>query len=138
MVGAHLAGMALHHQLLERGCRLRARTRTAPHYRLYALPGTTPPKPGLARVAVGDSAAGAARGADTDADGGVAIEVEVYDMPLAAVGSFLALIPPPLGLGSVQLADGGWVKGFICEGAALAGATDISAFGGWRAYQAQQ
>ena len=146
VVGAHLAGMALHHQLLERGCRLRARTRTAPHYRLYALPGTTPPKPGLARVAVGDSAAGAARDADTDtdadadadADGGVAIEVEVYDMPLAAVGSFLALIPPPLGLGSVQLADGGWVKGFICEGAALAGATDISAFGGWRAYQAQQ
>ena len=128
VVGAHLAGMPLHHQLVERGCRLRARTRTAPHYRLYALPGSAPPKPGLARVAVGDSAG----------EGGLAIEVEVYDMPLAAVGSFLALIPPPLGLGSVQLADDRWVNGFICEGAALAGATDISAFGGWRAYQAQK
>ena len=128
VVGAHLAGMPLHHQLVERGCRLRARTRTAPHYRLYALPASAPPKPGLARVAVGDSAG----------EGGLAIEVEVYDMPLAAVGSFLALIPPPLGLGSVQLADDRWVNGFICEGAALAGATDISAFGGWRAYQAQK
>jgi allophanate hydrolase len=59
-------------------------------------------------------------------------------MPTAALGSFLALIPPPLGLGSVQLADGRWVKGFICEGAGLVGATDISAFGGWRAYLASQ
>ena len=127
VVGAHLAGMPLHGQLVERGCRLRARTTTAPQYRLYALPGTVPPKPGLARVAEGEA--------------GWAIELEVYDMPLAAVGSFLALIPPPLGLGSVQLADGSWVKGFICEGAALAsdtGATDISAHGGWRAYRAAQ
>ena len=127
VVGAHLAGMPLHGQLVERGCRLRARTTTSPNYRLYALPGTVPPKPGLARVA--------------GVGAGQAIEVEVYDMPLAAVGSFLALIPPPLGLGSVQLADGSWVKGFICEGAALAsdtGATDISAFGGWRAYRAAQ
>ena len=125
VVGAHLAGMSLHGQLVERGCRLRARTTTAAHYRLYALPGTVPPKPGLARVGEGGA--------------GLAIEVEVYDIPLEAVGSFLALIPPPLGLGSVQLADGSWVKGFICEGAALAsdtGATDISAHGGWRAYRA--
>ena len=122
VVGAHLAGMPLHGQLVERGCRLRARTQTAPHYRLYALPGTTPPKPGLARVSAGGSA----------------IALEVYDMPLAAVGSFLALIPPPLGLGSVQLADGSWVKGFICEGAAMAGALDISAFGGWRAWVASR
>jgi len=125
VVGAHLAGMPLHGQLVERGCRLRARTTTAAAYRLYALPGTVPPKPGLARVADGQA-------------GGQAIEVEVYDMPAEAVGGFLALIPPPLGLGSVQLADGQWVKGFICEGAALAGATDISHFGGWRAYRAAQ
>jgi allophanate hydrolase len=124
VVGAHLAGMPLHGQLVERGCRLRARTHTAPQYRLYALPGTQPPKPGLARVVEGSGVPGCA------------IEVEVYDMPLAALGSFLALIPPPLGLGSVQLADGSWVKGFICEGAALAGASDISGFGGWRAYRA--
>ena len=127
VVGAHMAGLPLHSQLVDRGCRLRARTQSAPHYRLYALPGTVPPKPGLARVRAGET--------------GFSIALEVYDMPLAALGSFLALIPSPLGLGSVQLADGSWVKGFICEGAALApagGATDISAFGGWRAYLAAQ
>jgi allophanate hydrolase len=122
VVGAHLAAMPLHGQLVERGARLLAATTTAPAYRLYALPGTVPPKPGLARVAAGE--------------GGQAIAVEVYELPVDTVGSFLALIPPPLGLGSVELADGQWVKGFICEGAALAGATDISAFGGWRAYRA--
>jgi allophanate hydrolase len=62
----------------------------------------------------------------------------VYDMPSEAVGSFLALVPPPLGLGSVQLAGGRWVKGFICEPAALDGAPDISACGGWRAYMASR
>jgi len=118
VVGAHLQGMPLHGQLVERGCRLIERTRTAPSYRLYALPGTTPPKPGLARVH----------------EGGSAIELEVYDMPQDALGSFLALIPAPLGLGSVELQDGRWVKGFICEPAALAGAQDISVHGGWRAY----
>jgi len=123
VVGAHLAGMPLHGQLKERGCRLLARTRTAPRYRLHALPGTTPPKPGLARVAEGES--------------GHAIELEVYEMPLEQVGSFLALIPAPLGLGSVELEDGRWVKGFICEPAALQGAPDISALGGWRAYIAR-
>jgi allophanate hydrolase len=123
VVGAHLSGMPLHGQLVERGCRLLAATRTAPRYRLHALPGTVPPKPGLARVA----------------EGGVAIDVEVYEMPLERVGSFLALIPPPLGLGSVELAEdcgpwGRWVKGFVCEPHALAGAPDVSAHGGWRAY----
>ncbi len=106
--------MPLHGQLQERGCRLIARTTTSAHTTAsYALPGTVPPKPGLARVAAE----------------GVAIAVEVYEMPLAAVGSFLALIGPPLGLGSVELADGRWVKGFICEPAALAAASDISRFG---------
>ena len=120
VVGAHLQGMPLHGQLVERGCRLVARTRTAADYRLFALPDTAPPKPGLAR-------------ADA-AHAGFAIEVEVYEMPLDAVGGFLALIPPPLGLGSVELADGRWVKGFICEPHALVGAQDISAHGGWRAW----
>ncbi len=122
VVGAHLQGLPLHSQLVERGCRLLARTRSAPAYRLHALPGTVPPKPGLARVAAGEA--------------GAAIELEVYEMPLAEVGSFLALIPPPLGLGSVELENGQWVKGFICEPAALASAPDISAHGGWRAYMA--
>jgi allophanate hydrolase len=124
VVGAHLEGMPLHGQLRERGCRLLERTRTAPAYRLFALPATQPPKPGLVRVGTGED--------------GHAIEVEVYEMPLDQVGSFLALIPPPLGLGSLQLADGRWVHGFICEPAALAGATDISAWGGWRAWRATQ
>ena len=120
VVGAHLEGMPLHAQMVERGCRFVARTRTAPRYRLHALAGTTPAKPGLERVAEGEA--------------GHAIEVEVYDMPLAEVGSFLTLIAPPLGLGSVQLEGGGWVKGFVCEPHALADATDISAHGGWRAW----
>ncbi len=105
-------------QLLERGARLVQRTHTSAQYRLHALPGQLPPKPGLARVA----------------QGGHAIEVEVYDMPLHHMGSFLALIPPPLGLGSIELADGQWVKGFICEPWALQGAADISEHGGWRHY----
>jgi allophanate hydrolase len=120
VVGAHLSGLPLNGQLVERGAHLVQATRTAPLYRLYALPGTTPPKPGLQRVA----------------EGGAAIEVEVWAMPQAAVGSFLALIPAPLGLGSLQLADGTPVHGFLCEAHALAQADDITAHGGWRAYLA--
>ncbi len=124
VVGAHLEGLPLHGQLRERHARLVERTHTAARYRLHALPGTTPPKPGLARM--------------PDGEGGHPIEVEVYQMPVAEVGSFLALIPPPLGLGNLELADGRWVKGFICEGAALAGAPDISRWGGWRGYLASR
>lgn len=119
VVGAHLQGMPLHHQLTARGARLYAATRTAPRYRLYALEGADPPKPGLAR-----------------ADEGAAIAVEVYDLPPETVGSLLAEIPPPLGLGTIELADGTWVKGFICEPRALRGARDITAFGDWRSYRA--
>ncbi len=122
VVGAHLSGLPLNGQLTERGARLIEATRSAPHYRLFALPGTQPPKPGLQRVA----------------DGGAAIELEVWDMPVEQLGSFVALIPPPLCLGSVQLADGRVVHGFLCEGHALAGATDISRFGGWRSYLSQR
>jgi len=124
VVGAHLSGMPLNGQLTERGATLLRATTTAAAYRLHALPGTVPPKPGLRRVA------------DAEAGAGVAIALEVWAVPLAQVGSFLALIPPPLGLGSVELADGTWVKGFICEGHALAGAQDVSSHGGWRAYAA--
>jgi len=120
VVGAHLSGLPLNGQMVERGALLRERTRTAQHYRLFALPDTRPPKPGLQRVS----------------EGGAAIELEVWDMPQDQLGSFLALIPPPLCLGSVQLADGRHVHGFLCEAHALAGARDISAFGGWRAYLA--
>lgn len=125
VVGAHLSGMPLHGQLTERKARLLMRTHTAPRYQLYALPGTVPPKPGLMRLTD-----------EAPAESGHAIELEVYAVPLSAVGSFLALIPSPLGLGSVELADGSWVKGFICEPCGIDGAQDISHFGGWRAYMA--
>jgi allophanate hydrolase len=120
VVGAHLTGMPLNRELTERACIFVERTATADAYRLYALAGTVPPKPGLARAA----------------DGGGSIEVELWDMPIAQVGSFLAGIPAPLGLGSLELADGRVVKGFICEGHAIADAQDITSYGGWRAYRA--
>ncbi|HEY9110078.1 MAG TPA: allophanate hydrolase [Roseateles sp.] len=122
VVGAHLSGMPLNGQLTERGATLREATTTAPCYRLFALRGTVPPKPGLQRVD----------------EGGSSIAVEVWNVPLRHVGSLLALIPAPLGLGSVLLGDGSTVHGFICEGHALADATDITSHGGWRAYIASQ
>jgi allophanate hydrolase len=120
VVGAHLSGLPLNGQLVERGARLERATRTAPRYRLFALPGTVPPKPGLVRVA----------------DGGAAIDVEVWQVPVAAYGSFVALVPAPLGIGSIELHDGSVVQGFLCESAATTDATDITRHGGWRAYQA--
>jgi len=125
VVGAHLSGMPLHGQLVARQARLIKATKTAPRYKLFALPGTVPPKPGLARIADSEPV-----------EEGHAIALEIYALPQSAVGSFLALIPPPLGLGSVELEDGTWVKGFICEPCGLKGAEDISHFGGWRAYMA--
>jgi len=118
VVGAHLSGLPLNGQLLERGGMLAQRTRTAKRYRLYELPNSQPPKPGLLRVP----------------EGGEAIELEVWTLPQRTVGSFLALIPPPLGLGAIELADGRHVHGFLCEAAALQGALDITAYGGWRAW----
>ena len=123
VVGAHLSGMPLNGQLTQRGAVLLAKTETAPDYKLFALPGTVPPKPGLLRVEAGQ---------------GVRIALEVWEMPLAQFGSFVALVPAPLGIGSVTLADGSAVQGFICEPLALQGAQDISAMGGWRNYIAAQ
>jgi allophanate hydrolase len=120
VVGAHLSGMPLHWQLSSRAARLVAATHTAPSYRLYAMAGTTPPKPALIHAGAAGS--------------GSAIAVEVYELELAAFGSFVAEVPPPLAIGSVVLADGGIVKGFIAEPRAIEGARDITAFGGWRAY----
>ncbi len=120
VLGAHLSGLPLNGQLVERGATLAAATHTAPLYRLYELPGTTPRKPGMVRCG----------------PGGHAIAVEVWDMPIEHVGSFLALIPPPLGLGTLELANGRRVHGFLCEPLALEGARDISHHGGWRAHLA--
>lgn len=119
VVGAHLSGMPLNTQLTERFSVLLEQTTTSANYRLYALPNTTPPKPGLKRVAPGE---------------GEAIIVEVWEMPASAFGSFVDLIPAPLGIGNVELADGRWVNGFICEGYGFDGARDVTEFGGWRAF----
>jgi len=117
VVGAHLSGMPLNYQLTERHGVLLETTRTAPCYRLYALANTTPPKPGLIR-----------------ADDGAAIEIELWKLPVAEFGSFVALIPGPLGMGTLETEDGRRVKGFICEGWAIPDAKDITALGGWRNY----
>ncbi len=121
VAGAHLSGQPLHHQLVSRGARLLKTTHTAKGYRLFALPDTTPPKPGLVR-APGFEGAG--------------IEVEVYVLSPADFGTFVAEIPAPMGIGQVELADGSNVKGFLCEAYSLEGALDITSFGGWRGWRA--
>jgi allophanate hydrolase len=122
VVGAHLAGQPLNHQLTSRDARLVEQTRTAPTYRLVAL-DTVPPKPGLLRTAEGTPGAGA-------------IEVEVWDLDAAGFGSFVDEIPAPLCIGRVILADGSDVAGFLCEAIAADRAPDITHHGGWRAYRA--
>ena len=123
VVGAHLSGMPLNGELRAAGARLIERTATAPHYRLYALAGTRPPKPGLLRVKNG---------------AGAAIEVEVWALSEGAFGRFVAAVPPPLSIGTLELDGGRSVKGFLAEAEAVAGARDISNFGGWRAFMAQE
>jgi len=118
VVGAHLRGMPLHSQLTERRARLIKACKSSKSYKLFALPNTTPPKPGLVKAKTN----------------GAAIDLEVYEMPIAEVGSFLSLIPAPLGLGNIELEDGSWVKGFICEPYAIDGAKDITELGGWKPY----
>jgi allophanate hydrolase len=120
VVGAHLAGMPLHWQLSSRNARLITATQTTADYRLFAMANTSPPKPALVHTGT--------------AGGGSAIAVEVYELDHAAFGSFVADVPAPLAIGSVALADGSVVKGFIAEPRATEGARDITAFGGWRAY----
>lgn len=116
--GAHLDGLPINWQLRQRGGRLLEATNSAPAYRLYALAGGPPLRPGMLRVA----------------EGGAAIAVEVWELPSAELGSFLTGIPAPLGLGKVELADGRWETGFICDAYGLEGAEDITACGGWRAW----
>jgi allophanate hydrolase len=122
VVGAHLRGLPLHHQLTDRGARFIRACRTTKAYRLYALP-TDPPKPGMVRVAPGPE--------EQTAN---AIEAEVWSLDAAAFGDFVAAVPPPLTIGTVELEDGSTVKGFLSEPAVLASATDITATGSWRAW----
>jgi allophanate hydrolase len=119
VVGAHLSGQPLNWQLTQRGARLMRTCRTAAGYRLYALGGTVPAKPGLVR---------------DEAHQGEGIEVEVWAVPENLFGGFVAGVPAPLGIGNATLDNGEVVKCFICEGYAIEGATEITSFGGWRNY----
>ena len=119
VVGAHLSGMPLNGQLTERGGRLLEATQTSADYRLFALSGTVPPKPGLLRGAP---------------HSGQPIDVELWELPMEHYGSFVSLIPAPLGIGTLTLLDGRQVQGFVCEPQALQDALDVTSWGGWRAY----
>ena len=121
VVGAHLSGMVLNRELTALNGRLIEATRTAPDYKLYALK-TTPPKPGMLRVA---------------ADKGAAIELEIWSLSSSAFGRFVNAIPAPMAIGTIRLADGRSVKGFLVEPEVLGDARDITAYGGWRAYVAE-
>jgi allophanate hydrolase len=122
VVGAHMSGLPLNHELTSRGAMFVERTKTAPRYRFYALAGGPPFRPGLVRVE----------------DGGAAIELEVWRLPRAAFGSFMAGVPQPLCIGTLDLASGKKVKGFLCEEEGLHGAEEITSFGGWRAFMASK
>ncbi len=122
VVGAHLTGLPLNRELTELNARFVREVETTPDYRFYALPGTKPAKPGLLRVGDGE---------------GAAIKAEIWSLDAAGFGAFVAKIPPPLGIGTLRLADGGQAKGFLVEAQATKGAEDITALGGWRAYLAR-
>src|SRR3984893_3359594 len=119
VVGAHLTGEPLNYQLTIRDGRFIRNAKTAPSYQLFALPGTSPPKPGLVRVG---------------AEIGRSIDLEVWELPVAEFGSFLKEVPSPLTIGMIHLSDGRVVKGFLCEEVAAQDALNISEFGGWKVY----
>ena len=123
VVGAHLSGMALNHELRALGGQFLRAGETEPAYALYALQGAPPKRPGLVRVTAGQ---------------GARIAIEVWALPAEGFGRFVGGIPAPLGIGTLLLGDGSRPKGFLCEAEAISGAEDISAFGGWRAYLAAQ
>jgi allophanate hydrolase len=116
--GAHMSGLPLNGQLLAMGGRLVKQTTTAPSYRFYKLPNFVPPRPGLVRVT----------------EGGAHIEVEVWELPVSNYGAFVAAIPAPLGIGTLDLVGHDPAQGFLCEAYATIGALDISALGSWRRY----
>jgi allophanate hydrolase len=118
VAGAHLRGLPLNPQLVERGARFVAEVHSAAAYRLYTFTDGSIRKPGMVRAA----------------EGGIRVPLELWDLPEAAWGSFMALIPHPLGLGRVELEDGAWVTGFLMEASAIPRCVDITQHGGWKAY----
>jgi allophanate hydrolase len=123
VLGAHLSGLPLNRELVDLGGSFSREVETAPDYRLFALPGSSPTKPGLLRIADG---------------AGSAVKAEIWTLDLAGFGEFVARIPAPLGIGTIRLKEGGSVKGFLVEAEAVKAAEDVSRFGGWRAYLASR
>ncbi|KAK2671816.1 Carboxyltransferase domain, subdomain A and B [Fusarium oxysporum f. sp. vasinfectum] len=122
VVGAHLTGFPLNKDVVTRGGRFLGVTKTSSSYRLYSLNiAAGPKKPGLKRVPT---------------DEGAEIEVEVWNLPKTSLASFMLTITPPLAIGSIELKDGSWVKGFVCEPCGFDEAVDITSHGGWRVYHA--
>jgi allophanate hydrolase len=116
--GAHMSGLPLNDQLLKLGARLVRMTTTSADYRLYHLADFHPPRPGMVRVT----------------EGGSQVALEVWEIALPSYGALVAAIPAPLGIGRLELADGSWVQGFLCENYALEHAQDITSHGGWRQF----
>lgn len=114
--GAHMSGLPLNDQLLRLDAKLVSKTTTSADYRLYHLSDFHPSRPGLLRVT----------------QGGAAIDLEVWEVSLSNYGAFVSAIPAPLGIGTLELADGSWVQGFLCESYAIKHAQDITSHGGWR------
>jgi allophanate hydrolase len=123
VVGAHLSGLPLNHELTGAGGRLLRSCRTASDYRMFALPNTNPPKPGILR---------------DPGHTGPGLDVEIWTLLPDAFGRFVARIPAPLGIGKIMLEDGTAVSGFLCEAHAITGAEEITSFGGWRNYLASR
>ena len=119
VVGAHLRGQPLNGELLGLRASFVQQTRTAPHYRLFVLPDTSPAIPGMVR-----------------SENGGSIEIEVWQLAAAAFGTLVASVPPPLVIGNIELVSGEWIKGFLCEEVALKEASEITNMGGWRTYLA--
>jgi allophanate hydrolase len=118
--GAHMSDLPLNHQLTDIGGKLVTQTTTAPYYNLYKITSFTPPRPGLLRVS-----------------NGLPIVLEIWEIPLDHYGAFVAEIAAPLGIGTIEMADGSRVQGFVCEAYATVNAENISHHGGWRGYLAQ-
>jgi allophanate hydrolase len=118
-----MSDLPLNWQLTDRDARFVRKARTAAQYRFYALAGGPPARPGLVRSN------------STDA---CSIALEIWSMPKTELGSFLEAIPYPLGIGSIELSDGSWIKGFVCDASGVQGAEDISHIGDWRMFLEQE
>jgi hypothetical protein len=116
--GAHMSGLPLNPQLVSLGGKFVKATKTGPYYKLFKLNGFAPERPGLLRVG----------------QGGKAIDLEVWQLPIENYGKFVAGVPTPLGFGTLLLADGQQVQGFLCESYATLDAEDISDLGSWRMF----